>query len=157
MNNATLATIDPTMLKIAATIDRYGINIVHVGGGCDCADCRPAPMPVDQQFGYTIGLTDRGHPELLLRGLGSRATAATLNRWGAVVLDGETFDAGHLLCEGPRGTTWELVPVRRPSRILRCAASYYRTAGAGRATRPDGVSALELIPARRPCACGSCS
>jgi hypothetical protein len=73
-----------------------------------------------------------------------------LNRWGDSVLAGQEFEAGHLLCEGPGGPTWELVAVRRPSRTLRWAARYYRTSGSG------GLSALELIPARRPCPCGAC-
>lgn len=142
--------IDPDMLRVATNIDRHGMHVVHVGEGCDCGDCGAAPLPPDQMFGYTIGLTDLGHPELLVRGLTGRETAGLLNRWGATVLAGQVFDAGHLLCEGSRGTTWELVPVRRPSRTLRWAGRYYGTAGTG------GVSALELIPARRPCPCEGC-
>ena len=67
------------------------------------------------------------------------------------VLDGLIFDAGHLLCEGAGGPTWELIPVRRPTQTLRWAGRYYRGAGVGL------VDALELIPARRPCPCEVCS
>ena len=144
------AMIDPTMLGIASAIDRHGMHVIHIGEGCDCGECTAAPLPPDQRFGYTIGLTGVGHPELMVRGLSARETAGLLSRWGDTVLSGEVFDAGHLLCEGSGGPTWELVPVRRPSRTLVLAARYYRTAGTG------GLSALELIPARRPCPCEVC-
>ena len=139
------------MSAVAAHIGRYGMHVVHVGQGCDCEDCAATPLPPDQMFGYTIGLTDLGQPELLVRGLTGRETAAVLARWGDTVLAGQVFDAGHLLCEGSGGPTWELVPVRRPSRTLRWAGRYYGTTG----TRE--LSALELIPARRRCPCQLCS
>ena len=150
MSRTAFATIDPEMLKIAAVIDRYGMHIIHVGEACDCPDCHRRPVTPTERYGYTIGLTELGHPELLVRGLGASDTAALLSRWGDLVLGGEPLDAGHLLCEGPGGRTWELVPVHRPRRTLRWAGQYYGAAG------PDEVSALELIPARRPCPCGSC-
>jgi len=148
--SAATATVDPAMLRVAAAIDRHGMHVIHVGESCDCGDCAAAPLPPDQRYGYTIGLTDVGHPELLVRGLSARETAGLLNRWGDAVLDGEVLDAGHLLREGAGGTTWELVPVRRPSRTLLWAGRYYRAAGTG------GLAALELIPARRPCPCEVC-
>ncbi|WP_264886065.1 DUF4262 domain-containing protein [Dietzia sp. NCCP-2495] len=137
----------PELLETAAFIDRYGMNIIHVGRGCRCSGCADTPLTRAQQFGYTIGLSGLGHPELLLRGFGAAETTAILSRWGEVVLDGDTLDAGHLLCEGRGGATWELVPVQRPSRTLHWAARYYSS---------GEVDALELIPARRPCSCGGC-
>ncbi|WP_291082833.1 DUF4262 domain-containing protein [Dietzia sp. UBA5065] len=148
--SVSASALDPEMVQVAATIDRYGLHLVHVGEGCDCGGCTEAPLPPDQCFGYTVGLTDHGHPELLVRGLGALETAGLLNRWGGVVLSGELLDAGHLLCEGRGAPTWELVPVRCPSETLRWAERYYRGVGAG------GVEALELIPARRPCPCDGC-
>lgn len=150
MSRTAFATVDPEMLKIAAAIDRYGINIIHVGESCDCPDPHETPIAPQRGFGYTIGLTELGHPELLVRGLGAPETAALLDRWGDLVLGGEALDAGHLLCEGPGGTTWELVPVHRPLRTLIWAGLYYGSGGT------EEVRALELIPARRPCPCGTC-
>ena len=149
--SAYAPTVDRDMLRVAANVERSGMHVVHVGEGCDCDDCAATPLPPDDRFGYTIGLTDLGHPELLVRGLSARETADLLGRWGETVLAGQVFDAGHLLCEGSGGPTWELVPVRRPSRTLRWAGRYYRTSGTG------GLTALELIPARRPCPCEGCS
>lgn len=146
--------VDADMALVATNIERVGMHLVHVGEGCTCGDCAAAPLPLDQRFGYTVGLTDHGHPELLVRGLGARETAGLLNRWGDTVLGGHVFDAGHLLCEGPHGATWELVPVHRPPETLRWAARYYRVADS--AALPTGLSALELIPARRPCPCDWC-
>lgn len=144
-------TRERDMLRVASNIGRYGMHVVHVGEGCDCGDCSAGPLPPDQMFGYTIGLTDLGHPELVVRGLAGPETAALLGRWGDTVLAGQVFDAGHLLCEGAGGPTWELVPVRRPARTLRWADRYYGAAGTG------DLSALELIPARRSCPCEVCS
>ena len=87
MSRTAFATVDPQMLKIAAVIDRYGMNVVHVGEGCDCPVCHEAPVAPEEWFGYTIGLTELGHPELVVRGLGGRETAALLGRWGDLVLD----------------------------------------------------------------------
>ena len=142
-------TADPGMATVAHSIARVGTHVVHVGEGCDCGGCSAAPLPPDQRFGYTVGLTERGHPDLMVRGLGPRETAGLLNRWAGAVLDGQILDAGHLLCEGPAGTTWELVPVRRATRVLAWASRYYRPSG-------RSVAALELIPARRPCPCDGC-
>lgn len=147
-------TVDADMALVATNIGRFGMHLVHVGEGCSCGDCTTAPLPPDQRFGYTVGLTGLGHPELLVRGLGARETAVLLDRWGDTVLGGHVFDAGHLLCEGPGGTTWELVPVHHPSETLRWAARYYRGTASG--ALGTGLSALELIPARRPCPCDWC-
>ena len=139
------------MAAVASAIDRFGFNVVHVGESCSCTTCAAAPLPPDQRFGYTIGLTELGQPELLVRGLSAQETGALLDRWGTTVLAGQVFDAGHLLCEGSGGPTWELVPVRHPSHSLRWAQRYYR------GSRIGELSALELIPARRPCPCKWCS
>lgn len=140
-------TTDPGA-QVASAIERFGFHLVHVGDACDCRDCDAAPLPPDQRFGYTIGLTELGQPELLVRGLSARESAEVLDRWAATVLAGQVFDAGHLLCEGSGGPTWELVPVRNPARTLLWADRYYPAAE---------LSALELIPARRSCPCQWCS
>lgn len=150
-NPALTPTADPVMMQVASHIARFGLHVVHVGEGCDCGGQHDGPLPPEERFGYTIGLTELGHAELLVRGLGARETAELLTRWGDAVLDGLIFDAGHLLCEGSGGPTWELIPVRRPTQTLRWAGRYYRGAGVGL------VDALELIPARRPCPCEVCS
>lgn len=62
MSRTAFATVDPQMLKIAAVIDRYGMNVVHVGEGCDCPVCHEAPVAPAEWFGYTIGLTELGIP-----------------------------------------------------------------------------------------------
>ena len=144
-------TAPDAMSQVTSAIEHHGFHLVHVGGACDCTDCAAAPPPPDQRFGYTIGLTELGQPELLVRGLSARESAALLSRWGTTVLAGQVFDAGHLLCEGSGGPTWELVPVRNPSRSLLWADRYYSAPGS------DEVCALELIPARRPCPCEWCS
>lgn len=141
---------DPEMERVARNIALHGLHLVHVGEGCDCADCTEPAAPPEERFGYTIGLTARGHPELLVRGLGAQETAELLNRWGRTVLAGDVFEEGDLLCEGPGGPTWELGPVYRQARTLAWATRYY---GPDRLRlRPP----LELRPSRQPCMCGRC-
>lgn len=141
---------DPQMEMVARNIDRAGLHLVHVGESCDCGECSSVPAPRDEQFGYTVGLTELGHPELLVRGLGAQETAELLGRWGGTVLAGDVFAEGHLLCEGPGGARWELAAVPRARSELVWATRYY-----GR-DRIGPRSALELAPTRRPCLCGGC-
>lgn len=143
-------TRDPEMERVAANIADHGLHLVHVGERCDCPDCSESPTPAEEQFGYTVGLTAHGHPELLVRGLGARETAVLLNKWGGTVLAGDVFAEGHLLCEGPDAARWELSPVARPAQTLVWAARYFGRDRLGH--RP----ALELVPTRRPCLCAAC-
>ena len=55
--SAYAPTIDRDMLRVAANVERSGMHVVHVGEGCDCGDCAATPLPPDERFGYTIGLT----------------------------------------------------------------------------------------------------
>lgn len=144
-------SVDPDMLTVATNIEQYGIHLMHIGESCDCGMCTAPPLSRKDMYGYTVGLSELGHPELLLRGTGADETIDTLARWGSLVLEGEVLDAGHLLCEGREGTTWELLPVLRPTQSLLWAERFYRHSATVR------LSALELIPARRRCPCHSCS
>lgn len=141
---------DPDMARVARTIDEYGLHLVHVGELCECADCTSAPSPPEERFGYTVGLTGRGHPELLVRGMDARETAELLNSWGGTVLAGDVFEEGHILCEGPLGRRWELVEAPRPTQTLVWAARYYGRDQLIR--RPP----LELVPTALPCLCQAC-
>lgn len=141
---------DPDMDRVALTIEEFGLHLVHVGERCDCAECATAASPAEERFGYTVGLTERHHPELLVRGLAARETAELLNGWGGAVLAGDVFDEGHILCEGPSGRRWELVAVPRPVQELVWAARYYGRDQLGH--RPP----LELVPLPGPCLCAAC-
>lgn len=147
--SAPIPVRDPDMERVAANIERSGLHLVHVGESCDCADCPEPSAPREERFGYTVGLTEQGHPELLVRGLGARETADLLGRWGGTVLAGDAFAEGHLLCEGPGSGRWELTTVLRPARTLVWAARYF---GHDRL----GHRALELVPTDRPCLCATC-
>lgn len=141
---------DPEMEMVGRNIERAGLHLVHVGESCDCGVCVSTPSPLSKQFGYTVGLTELGHPELLVRGLGAEKTAELLGRWGGTVLTGDVFAQGHLLCEGPGGAAWDLVAVPRARRELVWATRYY-----GR-DRIGPRSALELVPTKQPCLCDGC-
>ncbi len=145
-----LPAVDPAWDRVAANIADNGLHLVHVGEGCGCGDCTAEPVPLPERYGYSVGLTAHGHPELVIRGEGARESADLLNRWGSKVLDGATFAEGDLLCEGPGGRRWVLVPVPRTSELLLWATRFYGTAG----IRP--LTALELLPTRAPCRCARC-
>ena len=129
---------------------RSGIRLVHVGDRCDCGRCEAPSLPAADRFGYTIGLTGIGQPELLLRGHDSHRTAAVLGRWAEAVAEGDRFAAGHLLCEGPGGPCWRLVPVPDPGATLLWTAHYYRR------PRWPAIQALELVATDEPCHCPDC-
>lgn len=141
---------DLEMEMVARNIDRSGLHLVHVGESCDCGVCESTPSPLAEQFGYTVGLTEVGHPELLVRGLGAEVTAELLGRWGRTVFAGAVFAPGHLLCEGPGEAAWDLLEVPEAGRELVWATRYY-----GR-DRIGPHSALELVPTQRPCLCEGC-
>lgn len=130
---------------VARSVARHGAHVVHVGESCDCPDCASAPLPTASRFGYTVGLTEVGHPELLVRGLGARETADVLTGWAGAVLDGDQLGAGEVLCDGADGPRWELA--RADGRELVWAYTYY-----GRPAHDPGP-ALELVPTSRPCRC----
>ena len=136
--------------RVAGDIARHGFHLVHVGERCACGGCGAAPLPPDERFGYTVGLTGRGHPELLVRGLSGPESAELLDRWGRAVLDGADLAAGHLLCEGPGGRRWVLARVARTPDVLVWATRFYRPAGLLPRT------ALELVRTTRRCRCEDC-
>ena len=89
--------------EVNEVIDRHGFSITYVGDTCACnADhCVPPNIP----WGYTVGVLDRGFPELVMTGLQPIPTAelfhtvwdlvcaSLLPRIGrdhAVVIDGVT-------------------------------------------------------------------
>ena len=45
MSRTAFATVDPQMLKIAAVIDRYGMNVVHVGEAATARSATRPPSP----------------------------------------------------------------------------------------------------------------
>ena len=62
---------DDHLRSLLATIDRCGWSVQAVGGAGLCSCCGDdAEQPTDQlpPFCYTVGLTERGLPELLLVG-----------------------------------------------------------------------------------------
>lgn len=124
-----------------------GVRVVHVGEHCECDGCDAPSLPVAERFGYTVGLTGLGEPELLLRGQDALTTARVLGHWAEAVTEGDRLAAGHLLCEGPDGRRWELREVPRAADTLLWTAHYYR--------RPSAapIRALELVPTDRPCRC----
>lgn len=132
-------------VQVAQNIARQGVHLVHVGESCSCPGCTADPEPVSARFGYTVGLTEVGHPELLVRGLDARETAEVLSGWSRAVRDGTQLAVGHLLCEGPGGHRWEVLPAN--GRELIWACEYY-----GRPAHDPGP-ALELVRTDLPCPC----
>lgn len=126
-------------LQLRAKIARYGFTVMHVGGACSepGCDCQPEPLP--RRFSYTIGLTEHGHPELLVCGLDAQEGWEVLNVLGHDVAGhGQRWRPGDRVQLGPFGIG-SLVAVPDSSERLLLANDFYRERG-----RPP-VAALELL------------
>lgn len=81
--------VDAYQGKIAGIIAEHGWMIQGVGGG-----------PDSPTFSYTIGLTEFGHPELLMVGLDPRTAQSLLNTMGATVKNlGRAYSPGDRVAE----------------------------------------------------------
>lgn len=95
------------------TIARHGWQIQLVDGSLTS----PA-------FGYTIGLTERRHPEILVTGRRQAETVDLLSEAaGRVLQHDHALEAGMTL--ELRARTVYLAPVESPRRVLRIAGSVY--------------------------------
>lgn len=115
------------------------LRLVHIGEGCSCPGCGSEPIPLAERFGYTIGLTAYGRPELYIRGVTADDAGRLLGMWGESALEGDGFAAGDLLCEGPGRPTWRLRTVADPAATLLWAEHAYG------GTEHGPVRALEMV------------
>lgn len=101
------------LAQMAALADEYGWAVQ----GVERERHRPP-------WAYTVGLTPRGRPELLITGLPLRRSTELLNRMGAELLHRETPVAGEQmrLADGP---LVEFVPVEHPDVHLLTAFALY--------------------------------
>lgn len=83
-----------TNARIRALVEQHGWATMIVGAGqCQCCET-PDPASESILF-YTIGLTDHGHPELVLSGLDHQTGAYLVNELAAGVLcDGKKMKHG---------------------------------------------------------------
>jgi hypothetical protein len=110
---------DPTLTypeyldRMARTAEKYGWAVQ----GIERERHRPP-------WAYTVGLTPRGRPELLITGLPLRRSANLLNRMAAQLLRGATPASGERmqLADGP---LVEFVPVEHPDVHLLTALALY--------------------------------
>lgn len=134
--------------KIEETIEKYGVTIIHIGSGsCDVPGCDHPPEPLEEQFGYTVGLTELGHPELRIDGYTSVETIEILNRtYSYIARGGESsrMRPGQTYALGNEDGTWstfEIHDIGCPDEEVLRAADYYAEWG-----WPQPVEALRLIP-----------
>lgn len=108
-----------------ATIEKSGWMIQYVEAGDDGL--------AEPSFAYTVGLTGRGHPELLIAGLDPPTSARVLNTVARSAGD-VPLNPG-LRLDNPPGCPLEVVRVDAPGEILLAAAQLYG----------PGVEALQLV------------
>jgi uncharacterized protein DUF4262 len=114
--------------RISETIERSGVYLQFV----------PQPTALETCW-YTIGLTDRAHPELILFGLPPDISRPLLHTLAGDIIAGRrTFTAGERAEDVLDGHEVEFVAVTEPDRHLPAAAQFY--AGAGSA-----VAALQIV------------
>lgn len=75
-------------------------------------------------FAYTIGLMDRGLPELLVTGLSPRRAARLLNAVAQYLVDGGRPTPGHTISL-PDDTLLEVVQVEHPDAHMNVAVAFY--------------------------------
>ncbi|MFC6713213.1 DUF4262 domain-containing protein [Branchiibius cervicis] len=111
---------------LRAKIRTFGFHGAAYRWGCDDPTCTEPHSPVPEQFAYTIGLTERGHPELLVVGLVCGDSVAVLNHLGhGVAAHGDRLAAGEFIDLGAFGTG-ALIDVVDSSQQLRVANEFYR-------------------------------
>jgi len=86
-------SLDDVLAIDAATIAEYGFTVITVAG--NPADEHP------RSWGYTVGLLDADHPELIVAGLKPETAGALLTDLGHAVIDeGERFEIGDTIDVG---------------------------------------------------------
>lgn len=101
------------MAETKIAVARYGWSMIMVEGELTS----PA-------FGYTVGLTERRHPELLITGRTSSETTGLLTMLTDMILDhGHDLTAG-LTLELPERNVY-LAPMEQPRDVLLMAAKIY--------------------------------
>jgi hypothetical protein len=112
---------DPTMTKgdalarMAAMVEQYGWAIEFVEGD-----------RVHPPWAYTVGLTLRGLPELLVTGVEAPEASDLLNDFAdGVVHHGERLSPGQVL-RCPHGSEMEVVELPHPDAHLLTAVSLFR-------------------------------
>jgi hypothetical protein len=101
---------------IAQKIRDQGVFIQFVGGD---------PESLSTSFGYTVGLFEIGHPELLILGVAPGTASGVLNDVARRVRAGRALTPGEVLVfdEWPHRVTVELLP--NPQAILFVANDFY--------------------------------
>lgn len=79
--------LDAVMEKVRNNIREHGVTVIAVGG--DTVDGQPVGS-----FAYTVGLTEVGHPELMIAGLPFEISQALLNDAATRVRAGEHLSPG---------------------------------------------------------------
>jgi len=133
MRDDTPADIDEWLLesrlRTERAISEHGVFIHYVGGDHES---------LATSFAYTIGMTEIGHPELVVLGVPAGTANGLLNEVASRVRAGESLGAGRVVRfdQWSHRVTVEVVP--NPAQILFAANSYYG--------RPDesSVEAFQL-------------
>ncbi|MEV6601518.1 DUF4262 domain-containing protein [Actinoplanes sp. NPDC051346] len=119
---------DAGLRQIGETIERLGVYLEFV----------PQPTPLETCW-YTIGLTDHGHPELILFGLPPDISRPVLHEIAADIIAGRrTYAAGQHADDVLEGHRVQFVAVSEPDRHLPAAAQFYAASG-------SAVRALQIV------------
>ncbi len=105
------STVDEWLAVIRTTVDKHGWAVQYVED-----DRTP--------YAYTIGLHERGLPELLVTGLPPQAAARILNSVAAYVIDGGRPVPGEWISM-PDGSALAVVQVQHPDVHMNVAVALY--------------------------------
>ena len=114
--------------QIGEAVKRCGVYLQFV----------PQPIPLEACW-YTVGLTDHGHPELILFGLPPDIARPALRTVAEEIIDGRrAFTSGQYADDVIEGHEVQFVTVIEPERHLPVAAQFY-------AAKDAAVEALQIV------------
>src|SRR4028118_1619882 len=137
----TTAWLDQEDAHLAAVIRRTRFAVQYVG---------PGDLPTEPAFGYTIGLSGLGHPELVVVGLDAPATHALLAAVAGEVLDGRTLVPGELLGRARGRPDLVVEECPNPGEVLLAANRWYRRPAAAPGPPPAAPRGSRPRSARTP-------
>ena len=122
-----IAWLDQEDAAVRTHVRERGVHLTYVSGdGCSAPGCSGGSGDAGPSFGYSTGLFDLRHPELLVFGVGPETAFGLLNTLAARVQAGERLAAGALLTFEQWDSRVVVEKVPNPGDIVYTANRFYR-------------------------------
>ena len=122
-----IAWLDQEDAAVRTHVREHGVHLTYVSGDACCVPgCSGGTEDTGPSFGYTTGLFELRHPELLVFGVGPETTFGLLNTLAARVRAGERLESGALLTLEQWDNRVVVEKVPNPGDIVYTANRFYR-------------------------------